>query len=437
MVTHNVNQNQSITEPENLVITNNKILLIKQLSLLLVVCVISGIALIAGYKYSIDHNLNINFPINEKPPETTNKTYKIPRNNVTPTPIPFNTIDFLTENNGALTRLNQIKTNALRGGYDDTIAYDGTTYLYYFHDDNLVQYDLDTNTITQTIDSLPLSQDSVTYYLEYTDYDNSLWLITVNDIEGTTRLISYSLNKDNLTVAPIKNVFDRTFYYAFYGSNRPLGMQDNILYLINGGGDGCGSYGTLLSLNNPTFNHEQYNKSTTSNLLSEITNTGGGCDNNPRFLGFIPSLNSYAMYDVVPDSYDNSPITQMFLYNYLDHSKKTIHSPENRSESNTEVLLAPTQDKIALVATDSATIVPFDNPTSATILKLSSSIPLRYNQLTWQADNKLYQIANNIYQVNLDSGTVNTITYSKPNPYTPDPIILGIYNNKPLFVQSY
>lgn len=437
MITPKVNQNQTTPQTKDQINSNNIRRSIKQLSLLLGVFVISGFALTVGYRYSVNDNLNISIPMNIKPSKTTNKTYKIPRNNITPTPTPHSTIDILTENNGTLTRFNQIKTNALRGGYDDTIAYDGTTYLYYFHDDNLVQYDLDTNTITQTIDSLPLSQDSVTYYLEYTDYDNSLWLITVNDIEGTTRLISYSLNKDNPTVAPTKNVFDRTFYNAYYGSNRPLGMQDNILYLINGGGDGCGSYGTLLSLNNPTFNHEQYNKSTTSNLLSEITNTGGGCDNNPRFLGFIPSLNSYAMYDVVPDSYDNSPITQMFLYNYLDHSKKTIHSPENRSESNTEVLLAPTQDKIALVATDSATIVPFDNPTSATILKLSSSIPLRYNQLTWQADNKLYQIANNIYQVNLDSGTVNTITYSKPNPYTPDPIILGIYNNKPLFVQSY
>lgn len=398
---------------------------------------ISFLALTIGYQFSSESKVLLKKPSTSKTRNDLQQVIKISPTTTTPTPISNKIIHLLTESDGHLVEFSQIEfspPNSWR--YEDAIVYDGSKYLYYFNDGDLVQYDLESQAITQTIESIFLPQSDDRTFLQYTAADNNLWLKQMPQSETTTQLTFFSLNKADPTSKPIEGEINRTFHNPFYSSYNALGFHNESLFLTSGGGDGCGYSGTLSILKNPKLNNETDNESPELDTLQEIINTGGGCSNNPRFIGFLPQYNSFLMYDVVPDSFDVSPIKEIYLFDYLTKKKSVLNIPENRSERDTKIVLSPSQDSVALISSESASLIPINNPTQISTVNFDSQHSLNFDE-SWEVDNNLYAIINYknlIYQINMSSGKVNQLKYSNPNPYR-DPLkLLGIYNNKPLFI---
>lgn len=429
--------------PDKNTLDKNNLITVRQRSphksfiVLVSTLVISFLALTIGYQFSSESKVLLKKPSTSKTRNDLQQVIKISPTTTTPTPISNKIIHLLTESDGNLVEFNQIESSPPNSwGYEDTIAYDSAKYLYYFIDNKLVQYDLDSKTTTQTIDTFfPPQPDELTF-LQYSASDNTLWLKEIQQSESTTRLTFFSLNKADPSSKPKVGEVSRPFHNPPFSSYQALGFHNEDLFLISGGGDGCGGWGTLSILKNPKLNNESNEKSPELDTLQEIINTGSGCSNNPRFIGFLPKHNSFLLYDIVPDSYDVSPIKEIYLFNYLNNSKSVLNAPQNRSENDTRIILSPSQETVALISSDSANLIPINDPTQISTVNFDSYHPLNFDE-SWEVDNNLYAIIdhkNLIYQINMSSGKVNQLKYSNPNPYRKPLKFLGIYNNKPLFI---
>lgn len=337
---------------------------------------------------------------------------------------------FFTIENSTLKGLSNITTNVSSQFAEsiDPVA-DNNGNIYYIKNKQLHKYNL-FNKKQSIIDINVNENDQLSFF------DNNLYLETMSsydepDKNATIREINLSTNAQRiLTLPPISKQFSRSryesgYYYLFKFQNYDI--------VYSGGGDGCGSSGSIYKY---------------LNALEKTVEFGGGCYTDlPYNLGFIKDQGKIVLLSFIPKTTDSDgmdeqdyiyTLDKLYFKNVIDGSEEIIFDNKDSQIKITNAYLSyegnrvilQTKDELIIINLQSKSIekvIRVDNPALVYLTAINNSIYM----LDQTDHSKLFIIpieTGSIMELNLNEiiSLGNNINFS-------DYQFMGIWKNNPIF----
>lgn len=186
------------------------------------------------------------------------------------------------------------------------------------------------------------------------------------------------------------------------------------------GGDGCGGFGKIYRYTDHAI---------------DVVKTGGGCVEEPTYLGAAENRESLFLLSSVPKTFPETKIDSFYTQHVLTGNKEIIYDFKNISNQPEKVILNQEKTKVAAINKTSITIIDL------VTREIEKTIPLdNIDSYFWLMIGDMlysYDYNKNIYIVDIPSGTVTRIWYqdvfSVPGRV---PNYFGQWNGEPFFYVS-